>query len=100
MWRFSPSTKIAGAGRVHPDRTASVESTRVAGLQLMPSGECETTRSAVLSGRTAHQTPNHPEALSPETRVVAVHWPVKTGSDIGGGVRGTNRPAASNPISV
>jgi hypothetical protein len=56
MKTFPRSAAIAGAGRSHPTRPASVESTRSAGDHVTASEDRDTNTSAVLSVRAPHQT--------------------------------------------
>src|SRR5436853_4531644 len=99
MWTSAPSTKRPGGTRLQPLALVSVESTRVGALQVMPSLDRDRTRSAVLSPCTDHQTADQPLVLSPDTRIVAGHCSMKTGSVTGGGVRETRCPSTSRPSS-
>src|SRR5438067_13867593 len=93
------SASSEGAGRWHPPRSASVESTGTVAAQVTPSLECDMTMSAVLSLRTDHQTAYHSPDASRATRTLLEHCPRTAGSGMFAAGRATRRCCASKTRS-
>src|SRR5438477_114026 len=70
---------MEGGGRWQPTRRASVESAFTGVVQRIPSLECDTTMSAVLSACTAHHTAYQSPVVSLATRTLLAHRPGNTG---------------------
>src|SRR4051794_6209138 len=81
-----------GGGRRHATAPTSLESTVTVCSHVTPSAERDTTRSAVLSFRSDHQTAYQSPLPSRARRTLAAHCPANMGGLIDGGAE---RPTSS-----